>query len=194
MIGAPPEPDTDPERQPDPDPPTPRSARWEKIRQQHEEISSEHEPFYLELPAPYEGVYVRYKYVPLAERKGSMKNIAALEDETEQSFWGCVDIIRDACDEMMCADPDDPRAGKDPRKGDYLIAPLCDEGDPPLKFDRPLARHMEWKDAHLLSGRQIVRKMFGGEQGDYLLMEHARKVGKWMGAERVKRAEDLAGK
>lgn len=193
MIGAQ-LPGTDPEAQPDPDPPSPRSARWEKIRQQHEEISREHEPLYLELPAPYEGVWVRYKYVPLKERKGSMKSIAALDDETEQGFWASVDLIRDACDEIMVADPDDPRAGKDPERGDYQIAPLCDDGDPPIRFDRPLARGMEWPDAELLSGRQIVCRVFGGKQGDYLLLEHARAVGKWMGSERVKVAEEFAGK
>lgn len=173
---------------------TPKGPFWAKLQAAHKEISSAHEPLYMELPDPYEGIYVRYRYVPLEERKGSMKNLAALEDETAQAFWGCVDIIRDACDEIMVANPDDPRAGKDKAKADYGLAPLCDEGDPPIKFDRVLARGMEWKDAHLLSGRQIVRRVFGDAEGDYVLMEHARQVGKWMGAERTKVAEEFAGK
>jgi hypothetical protein len=161
---------------------------WAGLRKQHQAISKAHTPLLLELPDPYDGVWVRYRYVAVAERKGSMKKIAALDDESEQGFWASVDLLRDACDEILVANPDDPRAD------DTGLAPLCDPGEPPIKFDRALARGMEWSDAHLLSARQIVRRMFGDQEGDYLLLEQAKAVGKWMGAERDEIAEEFAGK
>lgn len=160
---------------------------WAGLRKQHAAVSEERAPLLLEVPG-YDGLWVRYKYVPLAGRKKSVEKVAALKDTVDQQLWASVDLLRDACDEILVANPHDARADTSG------LAPLCDPGEPPIRFDRVLARGMEWTDADLLSARQIVRRLFGDEAGDYLLIEHAAEVGKWMGSEREAIAEEFAGK
>lgn len=168
----------------------PQSAAWARLRVQHAEASKVREPLRLELPEPYDGVYVVYRYVPLSGRnKKALAKVRAMEDPTEQQLTGFVDLLADACQEILVAtDPENP----DPRAVDG-IAPLCNVGAPPVKFNLTLARGLEWPDAELLGAREIVRRLFGDENGDYALQAHAIKVAEWMERGRPAVAEAFSG-
>lgn len=173
----------------DPEPEAaPQSAAWARLRAQHAEASKVKPPLLLELPEPYEGVYVQYKYVPLSGRnKKALAKVREMEDATEQQRWALVDLLIDCCQEIMVANPDDDRAD------DAGIAPLCDPGDPPIKFNLTLARGMQWEDAEMLTSRRILRRLFGDDNGDYTLLAHAVKVMEWMERGRPAVAEAFSG-
>ena len=168
---------------------SPTGPVWDKLRAQHAALAAEvREPLVLEVPG-YDGLWIRYRYVPLSGRnKKALAKIRALKDPGDQQFWALVALVQDACDEILVANPDDPRADK------TGLAPLCDEGEPPIRFDRILARGLGWKDAELLGARAILRRLFGDEKGDYRLQAHAVDVAEWIAEDGGPSAEEFAGK
>ncbi len=161
---------------------------WAGLRKQHQAVSEAREPLTLEVPG-YEGLWVRYRYVPLSGRnKKALAKVQELKDVSDQKLWASVDLLRDTVGVTTA------RARIDPRADTTGLAPLCDPGEPAIKFDRILARGMEWSDADLLGARQIVRRLFGDEEGDYVLIAHAEEVSVWMGKEREALSEEFAGK
>ena len=174
---------------PEEDEDVPQGAGWDHLRAQHKKAARKRPPLVLELPE-HEGVWVRFKYVKISERnRKAMEKVRALGDELSQGYWSCVDLLVEACDEILVAtDKADPLADETGLK------PLGAELQPPVpvRFDRMLARGLGWHDAHLLGGRQIVIRMFGDE-GDYVLVEQAKQVAAWMGKERVHVEEEFTG-
>lgn len=164
-----------------------RSAAWEMMHAQHAEAIAEREPITWEVPGR-PGVWIRFKYVPLLSMEKSAVKIAKLSGMLHKQSSAAADLLRDACEEFMIANPTDPRADE------TGLAPLCDPGEEPIKFDRVLARAMEWEDEHLLSASQIVRRYFGDDKGDRRMIAFAAKVDAWMDDERPRVEEEFAGK
>lgn len=159
---------------------------WKTLREQHKAVSEAREPLTLEVPG-YDGLWIRYRYVPLSGRnKKALTNVRAQKDPEQQQLWGLVALMVDACDEILVANPSDPRADA------TGLAPLCDPGEEPIRFDWVLARGMEWPNAEMMTAKAIVRRLFGDEQGDYTLQAHAAEVAEWMGREREPVSEDFA--
>jgi hypothetical protein len=161
---------------------------WASLRQQHAEVAAERKPLVLDVPG-FDGLRVRYRYFPMSASSKSVRGIQKLRDVTEQALVAAIDTLLLACDEFLVANPVDPRAERLGPDAGY--APLCDPGEPPIRFDRQLAAGMQWPDAQKMSARQIVRRLFGGENGDWALVQHAREVTEWLGSEREQVAEDF---
>lgn len=164
-----------------------RSAAWEMMHAQHEEAIADREPITWEVPGR-PGVWIRFRYVPLLSMEKSAVKIAKLSGMLHKQAIAAADLLRDACDEFMIANPSDPRADG------TGLAPLCNPGEPPIKFDRVLARAMSWGDADVLSASQIVRRYFGDDKGDRRMIAFATRVDAWMDDERDEIQEDFSGK
>ncbi len=168
------------------------SPEWHALRAVHQQVNTEErEPLVLELPGYAAlGVWVRYKYVPLSGRnRKALAKVRKLKDELDQGFWSCVDLLVDACDEILVATSKD-----DPRADATGLKPLAPPGEPAIRFDRVLATGLQWRDANSVGAREVVRRMFGGDKGDYLIIEQAQQVSDWMGSEVEHARESFAGK
>lgn len=169
-----------------PDPaPTSRAAALAALRREHAQIGKNRAPLILEVPG-LEHMAVRYVWYPLsADEKAARK--AQQMGLKDASLLVLQTTLLNACDEILLMDPDDPRADDDG------WAPLTEPGEPPIKFDRVLCEVMEWPNPEVMSGRAIVAKLFGGEEGERALIKHAARVLRWLDGEAADAQDSFAG-
>lgn len=148
---------------------------WAQLRAEHAKLAEAREPLILDVPG-YTGVKIRYHFVELAQTEATTKKLAKVKSITQQALYSAIDTLILACDEILVELP----AG---------VRPLADDGDPPIRFDHRLAEGMGWPPN--LKARQIVHRLFGGKQGEYLLIDQAQEVSAWIGGQREEVAEEF---
>jgi hypothetical protein len=150
---------------------------WSQLRAEHAKIGEDREPLILDVPG-YTGLKIRYHFVELSQTEATTKKLAKVKSLTQQTLYSAIDTLILACDEILVTLPDGVRS-------------LADDGDPPIKFDHRLAEGMEWPAN--MTARQIAHRLFGGKQGEYLLLEQAQEVSAWIAGQREEVAEEFVG-
>lgn len=100
-----------------------------------------------------------------------MKGIAQLRSTTEQALFASIDTLILACDELMVRLPDG-------------ITALAGPGEPPVRFDHTLCDGMKWPREDTagapMTARKIVHRLFGGQDGEYAILDAAQEVTAWV--------------
>lgn len=174
--------DDDPPEAPEAAAPEQDGSVWAQLRAEHAKLAEAREPLVLDVPG-YTGVKIRYHFVELGETEATTKKLAKVKSITQQALYSAIDTLILACDEILVTLPD---ARKRP-----VVRPLADDGDPPIKFDHRLAEGMEWPAK--MTARQIVHRLFGGKQGEYLILDQAQEVSAWIAGQREEVAEEFVG-
>jgi hypothetical protein len=168
-------------------PPVEDGSIWGVARASHAELArkqQERKP--LELDIGENGIVMRCKWFALHDTEKSVNGIAQLRSSTEQKLYAAIDMLILACDELLVRVSDEFRAEHNLPAG---LVPLADPGDPPIRFDHRLCAGMGWEP---MSVRKCVRKMFGGEAGDWPLIDAAMEVDGWLRGTGEDVAEDFA--
>ncbi len=152
---------------------------WAYLKRQHQPLTEERDPLYLDDPV-HDGVVYRYRYVPLENTRNAQKRIAKMRDPIEQAIAGAADTLILALDEIMVTAPDGIVPIGDDGESLYSrpLKPLADPGQPPIRFDEVLCNGMGFPAKVASHARNIVREMF--VHNDYLLIAHAQEVSAWI--------------
>lgn len=151
---------------------------WAVARAAHADLARKHEerkPLELDVTGDggETGIVIRFKFVELGATEKSTKGLQAMRALTDQALYSAIDTLILACDEILVRLPKGERENGTFGSG---LRPLGEPGRP-VRFDYQLCDGMGWER---MKARDIVVKLFDGEEGKYAILDMAQEVSAWI--------------
>lgn len=152
---------------------------WAIARAAHADLARKHEerkPLELAVTDRNDdeiGIVIRFKFVELSATEKSTKGLQQMRALTDQALYSAIDTLILACDEILVRVPAGERDTGTFGNG---LRPLGEPGRP-VRFDYQLCEGMGWER---MRARDIVIKLFDGEEGKYAILDMAQEVSAWI--------------